>query len=46
MFKPNATMITMTSRWRNNDRNQLESWFSFSKLILEAFKIINILKII
>ena len=34
------------SRWRNNERNQLESWFSFSKPILEAFKIINILKII
>ena len=34
------------SRWRNNERNQLDSWFSFSKAILEAFKIINILKII
>ena len=34
------------SRWRNNERNQLGSWFSFSKPILEAFKIINILKII
>ena len=34
------------SRWRNNERNQLESWFSFSKPILEAFKIIDILKII
>ena len=34
------------SRWRNNERNQLESWFSFSKPILEAFEIINILKII
>ena len=30
----------------NNERNQLESWFSFLKPILEAFKIINILKII
>ena len=34
------------SRWRHNERNQLESCFSFSKLIWEAFKIINILKII
>ena len=34
------------SRWRNNERNQLDSWFSFSKPILEAFKSINILKII
>ena len=34
------------SRWSNNERNQLESWFSFSKPILEAFKIIDILKII
>ena len=34
------------SRWRNNEHNQLESWFSFSKPILEAFKIITILKII
>ena len=34
------------SRWCNNERNQLESWFSFSKPILEAFKTINILKII
>ena len=34
------------SRWRNNERNQLDSWFFFSKAILEAFKIINILKII
>ena len=34
------------SQWRNNERNQLDSWFSFSKAILEAFKIINILKII
>ena len=34
------------SRWRNNERNQLDSWLSFSQAILEAFKIINILKII
>ena len=34
------------SRWRNTELNQLKSWFSFSKPILEAFKIINILKII
>ena len=34
------------SRWRNNEHNQLLSWFSFSKPILEAFKIIDILKII
>ena len=34
------------SRWRNNERNQLESWFSFSKPILVAFKIIDIFKII
>ena len=46
MFKPNATLDYYDSRWRNNERNQLESWFSFSKPILEAFKIINILKII
>ena len=34
------------NRWYNNERNQLDSWFSFSKPIFEAFKIINILKII
>ena len=34
------------SRWRNNERKQLDSWFSLSKPILEAFKIVNILKII
>ena len=34
------------SWWCNNERNQLESWFSFSKPNLEAFKIIKILKII
>ena len=34
------------SRWCNNEHNQFDSWFSFSKPILEAFKIINILKII
>ena len=34
------------SRWRNYERNQLESWFSFSKPISEAFKIINIFTII
>ena len=34
------------NQWRNNERNQLDSWFSFSKPIFEAFKIINILKII
>ena len=34
------------NRWRNNECNQLDSWFSFSKPIFEAFKIINILKII
>ena len=38
-------MITMLLLL-NNERNQLESWFSYSKSILEAFKIINILKII
>ena len=32
--------------WCNNERNQLDSWFSFSKPIFEAFKMINILKII
>ena len=37
MFKPNATMITMTAD---------DATFSSSKPILEAFKIINILKII
>ena len=46
MFKPNATMNYHDSWWRNNERNQLDSWFSFSKPILEAFKFINILKII
>ena len=34
------------SWWRNNERNQLDSWFSFLKPILEAFKFINTLKII
>ena len=48
IFKPNATMISMTA----DDVTMnvyLISWnhdFSFSKPILEAFKIINILKII
>ena len=37
MFKPNATMITMTA----NDVT-MDSRFSFSKGILVAFKIINI----
>ena len=34
------------SRWRNNERYQLDSWFSFSKPIFETFQIINIIKII
>ena len=34
------------SQWRNNEPNHLDSWFSFSKPILEAFKITYILKII
>ena len=34
------------SRWRSNESNQLDSWFSFSRPISEAFKIINIFKII
>ena len=47
MFKPNATMITMTA---DDATMNVISWnhdfFSLSKPILEAFKIINILKII
>ena len=46
MFKPNATMITMTA---DDATMNVISWnhdFSFSKPILEAFKIINISKII
>ena len=45
MFKPNATMITMTS---DDATMNVISWnHDFpSKPILEAFKIINILKII
>ena len=45
MFKPNARMITKTTD-DTTERNHLDSWFSFSKPIFEAFKIINILKII
>ena len=46
MFKPKCNNDYQDNRWRNNERNQLGSWFSFSKSIFEAFKIINILKII
>ena len=34
------------SRWRNNERNNLDSYFFFLKHLLETFKFINILKII
>ena len=34
------------SWWHNNERNNLESYFSFIKHHLEAFKFIYILKII
>ena len=44
MFKVNATMNYHDSRWRNNECNQLDSLFSFSRPILEAFKFIYILK--
>ena len=33
-------------QWCNNERNHLDSRFSFLKTILEAFKFIYILKII
>ena len=46
LFKPNATMNYNDSRWRNNERNHLDSCFSLLKQLLEAFKFINILKII
>ena len=45
-FQTKCNIDYHDSRWRNSERNQLDSWFSFSKSILEAFKIINILKII
>ena len=34
------------SQWRNNERNYLDSYFSFLKPLLKAFKFIYILKII
>ena len=34
------------SRWRNNERNHLDSHFSFLKPLLEDFTFIYILKII
>ena len=34
------------SQWRNNERNHLDSHFSFLKPLLEDFKFIYILKII
>ena len=34
------------SRWRNNKRYHLDSYFSFFQPLLEAFKSIYILKII
>ena len=34
------------SRWRHNERNHLDSHFSFLKPLLEDFKFISILKII
>ena len=46
LFKPNATMNYHDSRWHNNERNQLDSCFSFLKPHLEVFKFIYILKII
>ena len=33
-------------RWRNNERNHLDSHFSFLKLLLEDFKFVYIFKII
>ena len=45
-FKPNATMNYHDSQWHNNELNHLDSCFSFLKPLLEAFKFINILKII
>ena len=34
------------SQWRNNERNYLDSYYSFLKPLLEDFKFIYILKII
>ena len=39
-------MNYLDSRWSNNERNQLDSCFSFLKPILEVFELIRILKII
>ena len=46
LFKPNATMNYHDSRWRNNERNHLDSYFSVLKPLLEAFKFMYILWII
>ena len=42
LFKPNATM----SYHANNERNNLDSYFLFIKLLLDVFKFIYILQII
>ena len=39
-------MNNQDSRWCNNERNHLDSHFSFLKPLLEDFKFIYILKII
>ena len=46
LFKQNATMNYIDSRLRNYKRNNLDSCFSFLNPLLEAFKLIYILKII
>ena len=46
LFKPNVTMNYHENLWSNNERNNLDSYFSSLKQLLEAFKFIYILKII
>ena len=46
LFKPNATINYHDSQRCNNEREKLDSYFSFLKPLLEAFKFTYILKMI